>query len=81
MIDENLQVAATISPDLTNKVLVLSMGEVGKYGQSYRRAIIDYKNMYFKNRTAVSSMRYVGGFFSCKGPSSPRFSSTATLVI
>ncbi len=54
MIDENLQVAATISPELINKVLVLSMDEVGKYGQMYRSSIIEYKNKYFKDRTAVS---------------------------
>ena len=54
MVDENLQVAATISPELTNKVLTLSMGEVSQYGQMYRTSIIDYKTKYFKDRTAVS---------------------------
>ena len=54
MVDENLQVAATISPELVNKVLVLSMGEVSQYGQMYRTSIIEYKNKYFKDRTAVS---------------------------
>lgn len=53
MIDENLQVAATISPKLVSKVLVLSMEEVGKYGGMYRSAIVDYKNRYFKDRAQV----------------------------
>ena len=53
MVDENLQVAATISPELVNKVLVLSMGEVSQYGQMYRTSIIEYKTKYFKDRTAV----------------------------
>ena len=35
MIDENLQVAATISPELVNKVLTLSMGEICSYGAKY----------------------------------------------
>ena len=52
-----LQVAATISPELVNKVLVLSIGEVSKYGQLYRKAIIEYKNKYFKDRQAVSLTR------------------------
>ncbi len=53
MIDENLQVAATISQELTDKVLALSMDEVGRYGQAYKGAIVEYKNRYFKDRTAV----------------------------
>lgn len=59
MIDENLQVAATISPELVNKVLVLSMGEVSNYGQMYRSSIIDYKNRYFKDRTAVIKTKLI----------------------
>ena len=54
MIDENLQVAATISPELVNKVLTLSMSQVGRYGQLYRNSIIEYKTVYFKDRTAIS---------------------------
>ena len=54
MIDENLQVAATISPELVNKVLVLSMAEVAYYGRLYRNAIIEYKNGYFKNRKTIT---------------------------
>lgn len=53
MIDENLQVAATISQELVRKVLILGMKEVIKYGQLYRTAIVDYKNRYFKDRTAI----------------------------
>ena len=53
MIDENLQVSATISPELTNKVFILSLGEVAKFGQLYRDAIVEYKNKYFRDRTTV----------------------------
>ena len=35
-------------------MLVLSMGEVCRYGEMYRASIIEYKNKYFKDRTAVS---------------------------
>ncbi len=61
MINENLDVAATISPELVNRALVVSVEEVTNYGQDYRNAIINYKNLYFKNRTAVSrnSMRFL----------------------
>jgi exocyst complex component 3 len=48
MIDENLQVAATISPELTNKVFALSLGEVANFGNLYREAIVDYKSKYFR---------------------------------
>ena len=53
MIDENLQVASTISPELTSKVLVLGMTEVTNFGTMYRNAVVDYKNKYFRDRTAV----------------------------
>lgn len=53
MIDENLQVAATISSEMTNKVFVLSLGEVSNFGKLYRDAIIDYKSKYFRDRTTV----------------------------
>ena len=53
MIDENLQVAATISPELVNKVLGLSMTEIVSFGAKYLAAIVDYKNRYFKDRGAV----------------------------
>merc|ERR1719367_1077212 len=43
MIDENLQVAQTISAELVNKVLLLSMEEVARYGTMYRSSIVDYK--------------------------------------
>ena len=54
MIDENLQVAQTISGELVNKVLLLSMEEVARYGKMYKGSIIDYKDRYFKDRGAVS---------------------------
>lgn len=54
MIDENLQVAQTISGELVNKVLLLSMEEVTRYGKMYKGSIIDYKDRYFKDRGTVS---------------------------
>ena len=54
MIEENLQVAATISNELTNKVLALSMGEVANFGNVYRSSITDYKSKYFNDRNAIS---------------------------
>lgn len=53
MIDENLQVAATISAEMTNKVFVMSLGQVVNFGKLYRDTIIDYKNKYFRDRTTV----------------------------
>ena len=53
MIDENLQVASTISSEMTNKVFVLSLGEVVNFGNLYREAIVDYKSKYFRDRTTV----------------------------
>ena len=54
MIDENLQVAQTISAELVNKVLLLSMEEVARFGKMYKASIFDYKERYFKDRGAVS---------------------------
>jgi len=54
MIDENLQVAQTISGELVNKVLLLSMEEVTRYGKMYKGSIIDYKDRYFKDRGTIS---------------------------
>ena len=53
MIDENLQVAATISNEITNKVFRLSLGEVVRFGHDYREAIVEYKSKYFRDRTSV----------------------------
>ena len=53
MMDENLQVASTISPELTSKVLVLGINEVTNFGVMYKNAVGDYKNKYFRDRTAV----------------------------
>lgn len=55
MIEENLQVAATISPELTRKVLVLSMDEVAAFGTTYRARAADYKAKYFRDRSKISS--------------------------
>jgi len=54
MIDENLQVAETISPELVYKVFVLSVAQVCEYGRIYRLAVEDYKRQCFKDRSRVS---------------------------
>ncbi|CAB4069632.1 EXOC3 [Lepeophtheirus salmonis] len=53
MIDEHLQVAATISPELINKVMVLSMTEITNYGDMYQVEIQNYKNTYFNDRRTI----------------------------
>lgn len=53
MIDQNLQVAKTISRDLTDEALTLSMRQVTKYGRLYRDAIIKFKSMHFNDRNQV----------------------------
>lgn len=53
MVDENLQVAATISLELTNKLLVRSLEQFINFSKDYRDAIVDYKSKYFRDRTTV----------------------------
>lgn len=53
MIDQNLEVTKTISQSLTYKALILSMNQVIKYAESYREAIIDFKNKHFEDRSKV----------------------------
>lgn len=51
MIHQNLQVTAEITADLTFKVLVLSFQQVTSYGALYRQAILDYKELHFRDRS------------------------------
>ncbi|XP_046407255.1 exocyst complex component 3 [Ischnura elegans] len=53
MIDQNLQVTQTISPELTFKALVLGMEQVIKYCKMYREAIIAFKCRHFEDRSQV----------------------------
>ncbi|XP_071438678.1 exocyst complex component 3 isoform X2 [Hetaerina americana] len=53
MIDQNLQVTQTISPELTFKALVLGMEQVTKYGLMYREAVIAFKCRHFEDRSQV----------------------------
>ncbi|KAL1139339.1 hypothetical protein AAG570_006325 [Ranatra chinensis] len=53
MIDQNLQVTKTISQDLTDKALILSMEQVTQYGRLYRDAIITFKTRHFEDRSKV----------------------------
>ncbi|XP_056646544.1 exocyst complex component 3 isoform X1 [Diorhabda sublineata] len=50
MIDQNLQVAKTISEDLTIKSLNLSIQQVISFADPFKEAIIEFKNKYFEDR-------------------------------
>jgi len=50
MVDENLQVANTISRELVHKVLVLGISQLGEFGGLYRQAVTQHKTKYFKDR-------------------------------
>lgn len=53
MIDQNLQVTKTISQELTNEALLLSIGQVSKFGNAYQEAIIEFKNKHFEDRSKM----------------------------
>lgn len=60
MVDENLQVSATISQELVSKVTVLGMEQVTSFGHMYRQAVQDYKASYFRERSSLSQFtRYM----------------------
>lgn len=51
MIHQNLQVTAEITAELTFKVLILSIRQVHNYGAMYRQAIIEFKELHFRDRS------------------------------
>lgn len=53
MIDQNLQVTKTISEEMTVKCLTLSVEQVIKFADSFKEAIIEYKNKYFEDRKQI----------------------------
>lgn len=53
MIDQNLQVAKTISDEMTFKVLSVSIDQVIKFGHSYRASVMEFRKMYFEDRNKV----------------------------
>lgn len=53
MIDQNLQVTKTISQELTDRALLLSVDQVFKYGEQYRDCIVEFKNRHFNDRSQV----------------------------
>jgi len=60
MVDENLQVSATISQDLVSKVLLLGIEQVTRFGHMYRIGVQEYKASYFRDRTSLSQFtRYM----------------------
>lgn len=54
MVEENLEVSATISQELVYKVLILGIEQVTRYGTMYRTAIQEYKASYFRERSSLS---------------------------
>lgn len=63
MIDQNLQVTKTISQELTEKALNLSIEQVIKYGDAYRDGIIEFKNKHFEDRSQVTINIFILVFF------------------
>jgi len=60
MVDENLQVSATISQELVSKVMLLGIEQVTRFGHMYRAAVQEYKASYFKERSSLSQFtRYM----------------------
>lgn len=53
MIDQNLQVTKSISENLTERALNLSVEQVIAYGNLYRDAIVEFKNKHFEDRSEV----------------------------
>lgn len=53
MIDQNLQVTKTISEDLTHEALLLSIEQVINYADSYKLAIVEFKNKHFEDRSQL----------------------------
>ncbi|XP_030762486.1 exocyst complex component 3 [Sitophilus oryzae] len=53
MINQNLEVAKTIGDEMTLKVLILSVEQVIKFRDSFRDAVIEFKNKYFEDRKQV----------------------------
>jgi len=54
MVDENLQVSATISQELVYKVLLLGIEQVTHFGNLYKNAIVSFKTDYFQDRKRFS---------------------------
>ena len=60
MVDENLQVSATISQELVSKVLLLGVEQVTRFGHMYKAGVQDYKASYFRERSSLSQFtRYI----------------------
>ena len=51
MVDDNLEVANTISPELVQKTLQLSIDQVITFGTMYREAMLEYKENYFADKS------------------------------
>ncbi|CAG7721652.1 unnamed protein product [Allacma fusca] len=53
MVDENLQLAKTVSPELVHKMLLLSLEIIREYGQTYQDEVKYFKVKYFDDRSKV----------------------------
>ncbi|XP_043191620.1 exocyst complex component 3-like [Amphibalanus amphitrite] len=53
MIDQNLQVAKSVSDDFAMQVLSVSLSQVTKFCGDYREAIVAYKGQHFTDRSLI----------------------------
>nr|CAG4643823.1 EOG090X03GO [Lepidurus arcticus] len=53
MVEQNLQVAATVGKDLVRRVLIKSFEEIIVHGALYKNAVQDYKLRYFEDRSQI----------------------------
>lgn len=53
MIDQNLQVASSVSDDFAMQVLSVSLAQVTKFCGDYREAIVAYKALHFTDRSQI----------------------------
>ena len=51
MIDQQLQVTSSVSMDLVNRVLILSMKHLKNFSKRYQDAVSEYAKLHFENRT------------------------------
>jgi len=53
MVDQNLQVAKSVSDELALNVLSVSLSQMTKFGDMYREAIVVYKGQHFQDRSMI----------------------------
>lgn len=50
MIDQHLEVAKTVSPQLVNKVLIISLDHLSAFAKQYKEAIVHFARCHFEDR-------------------------------